>query len=116
MIVHALVTGSLFRAPEQRMAKTGREFVAATIRVKEGDGSQFVRLVAFSESVQAELMRLADGDTSSPTECAHSSRCLKFPPRKFATASKAKCCLWLKPHFSRGSNERSRAFAAHERV
>ena len=58
MTVFALVTGSLFRAPEQRTSKAGKVFVAGTLRFKDGETFQFVRFVAFSESAQAELMRL----------------------------------------------------------
>jgi single-stranded DNA-binding protein len=64
MIV-ALVSGFIFRKPEYRTSKSGKQFVTAAVRVKDGDGSQFVRVVAFSESAMAELMRLSDGDTVS---------------------------------------------------
>jgi hypothetical protein len=40
MIAMALVTGTLFRPPEQRTSKSGKPFVTATIRVKRGDPSQ----------------------------------------------------------------------------
>jgi single-stranded DNA-binding protein len=39
--------------------------VSATIRAKDGDGSQFVHILAFSESVQVELLRLQNGDALS---------------------------------------------------
>jgi single-stranded DNA-binding protein len=58
----AIVTGSLFRAPEQRTSKAGKPYVTATIRVKDGDALQWWRVTAFSESAQAELVRLGDGD------------------------------------------------------
>jgi hypothetical protein len=61
----ALVTGTLFKAPEQRTSKAGKPFVAATIRAKDGEVSQWWRMIAFSESAQAELMRLGDGDACS---------------------------------------------------
>jgi Single-strand binding protein family len=64
-MIAALVTGSLFRAPEQRTSKAGRPFVTATIKAKDGDGFLFVRLVVFSESASAELMRLSDGESLS---------------------------------------------------
>jgi single-stranded DNA-binding protein len=64
-MIAALISGSLYRAPELRTAKTGRQFVTATLRAKEGESSQFVRITAFSESVQAELLRLQDGDALS---------------------------------------------------
>jgi single-stranded DNA-binding protein len=69
MTAHVLITGTLFRAPEQRTSKAGKQFVAATIRVNDGDPStgswQWWKVLAFSESVQAELMRLTDGDAIS---------------------------------------------------
>jgi single-stranded DNA-binding protein len=64
-MIAALISGSLFRAPEQRMSKTGRQFVTTTIRINDVSESRFVNVVAFSESVQSELMRLADGDAVS---------------------------------------------------
>jgi hypothetical protein len=70
MTAMALVTGTLFRPPEQRTSKAGKPFVAATIRVKDGDpstgsgqASQWWKVLAFSEGVQAELLSLQDGDT-----------------------------------------------------
>jgi single-stranded DNA-binding protein len=65
MTVFALVSGSLFRAPEKKTSKSGKDYVTATIRAKDGDASQFWRVTAFSESAQAELMRLVDGDAVS---------------------------------------------------
>jgi single-stranded DNA-binding protein len=62
-MTYALVTGVLFRAPEQRTSKAGKPFVTATLKVKDGDASQFWRVTAFSDSAQAELMRLAEGDS-----------------------------------------------------
>jgi hypothetical protein len=64
-MISALITGALFRSAESRTSKSGKQFVTATVRIKDGDGSQFVRLVAFSESAQAELLRLQDGDCFS---------------------------------------------------
>jgi len=65
MTAFAIVTGSLFKEPEQRTSKTGRPYVTATIRAKDGEVSQWWRVTAFSESAQAELMRLGDGDALS---------------------------------------------------
>jgi single-stranded DNA-binding protein len=62
MSAFALVNGQLFRAPEQRTSKAGKLFVTAAIRAKDGEASQWWRVTAFSESTQAELMRLVDGD------------------------------------------------------
>ena len=63
MTAFALVTGVLFRAPEQRTSKAGKPFVTATIRAKDGETTLWWKVVAFSESAQAELMRLVDGDS-----------------------------------------------------
>ena len=65
MTAFALVTGTLFRAPEQRTSKNGRAFVVATIRAKDGETSQWWKAIAFSESAGAELLRLSDGDALS---------------------------------------------------
>jgi single-stranded DNA-binding protein len=65
MTAHVLVTGTLFRQPEQRTSKAGKPFVTATLKAKDGDEKQWWKLVAFSESAQAELMRLQGGDAVS---------------------------------------------------
>jgi single-stranded DNA-binding protein len=62
MTAFAIVTGSMFKAPEQRTSKTGRPYVTATIRAKDGEVSQWWSVMAFSESAQVELMRLGEGD------------------------------------------------------
>ncbi len=54
MSAFALIAGTLFRAPEAKTSKAGKAFVTATVRVKDGDGSLFWRVVAFSESVRSE--------------------------------------------------------------
>jgi hypothetical protein len=61
-MITALISGSLFRNPECRTSKSGKVFATATLRINDGDGSQYVHVVAFSESAQAELLRLKDGD------------------------------------------------------
>jgi hypothetical protein len=65
MSATALVTGTLFRAPEQRTSKAGKPFVVATIRVKDGDpstgsgqASQWWNVLAFSESARGAGYRL----------------------------------------------------------
>jgi single-stranded DNA-binding protein len=65
MTIIALVTGSLFKAPERRTSKSGKPFAVATIKVRDGDAMQFVRIVMFSESAQTELLRLSEGDSLS---------------------------------------------------
>jgi single-stranded DNA-binding protein len=64
-MIAALVTGALFKATESRTSKSGKPFVTATIRAKGGEGFQFIRLVAFSETAQTELLRLREGDSLS---------------------------------------------------
>lgn len=65
MTAYCLVTGTLFRAPEQKISKTGKPFVVATIRMKDGDATAWWKVLCFSESACAELMRLSDGDAVS---------------------------------------------------
>jgi single-stranded DNA-binding protein len=64
-MIAALIAGTLFRAPEQRTSKTGKPFTTATVKIRDGGGSQFIRIFSFSESCQAELMRLDDSDALS---------------------------------------------------
>ena len=65
MTAYAIVTGSLWKPPEPRTSKAGNPFVTATIRAKDGDAAQWWKIVAFSEDVQTELMRLVEGDVLS---------------------------------------------------
>jgi single-stranded DNA-binding protein len=60
-----LITGTLFRNPEQRTSKAGKPYVTATLSVKDGEESQFWNIVAFAEGAQTELMRLGEGDSIS---------------------------------------------------
>lgn len=62
MSVAILLTGKLERAPEQRMSRNGAPFTMATLRVSAGTELQFWRIFVFSESAQAELARLGEGD------------------------------------------------------
>jgi hypothetical protein len=65
MTAHVLVNGTLFRAPEQRTSKTGKPFVSATLKCVDGETLQWWKVVVFSESAQAELMRLGEDDALS---------------------------------------------------
>lgn len=61
-MIAALINGSLFRACEQRTSKAGKLYATGVVRVKDGDGSLFIRITAFGETAQTELLRLQDGD------------------------------------------------------
>ena len=65
MTAFALISGALFRAPELKTAKTGKPYVAASLRVTADNATDYWSVLAFSESAQAELMRLAEGDKVS---------------------------------------------------
>lgn len=62
MTVLVLVSGSLFRAPERRVSKAGKPFVTTKIKATSGGELQFWSVAAFSETAQAELLRLDTGD------------------------------------------------------
>jgi single-stranded DNA-binding protein len=66
MTAVALITGALFRAPELKTAKTGKPYATATVKVAADNAVDFWSVLAFSESAQAELMRLGEGDKISP--------------------------------------------------
>jgi single-stranded DNA-binding protein len=65
MTALALITGALSRAPELRTAKSGKAYCTATIKVAAGSEIEFWSIMGFSESAQAELMRLGEGDKIS---------------------------------------------------
>jgi single-stranded DNA-binding protein len=61
----ALIFGALSCAPESKTAKSGKPYVAATIKVAADNATDYWRIFAFSESGQAELSRLGEGDKVS---------------------------------------------------
>jgi single-stranded DNA-binding protein len=66
MTAQVLVQGTLFHPPESRTGKTsGKNFVAATIKVRDGEAAQIWKVLAFSTEAQNELLRLDDGDALS---------------------------------------------------
>jgi single-stranded DNA-binding protein len=65
LTAHALIQGTLFRSPERKVSRGGKPYVSATIRVRDGEGSQFWRVTVFSEGAGEEMMRLQDGDAVS---------------------------------------------------
>lgn len=62
MSAQVLIRGTLFRSAEQRTSKSGKPFVTATLRCREGEATEWWKVLLFSESAQAELLRLQDGD------------------------------------------------------
>jgi Single-strand binding protein family len=64
-MIHALVTGALWEAPAQHTSKNGNPFVAATVKIKDGDGAQWVKVLAFPTDAQDALLRLGAGDAIS---------------------------------------------------
>jgi single-stranded DNA-binding protein len=66
MTAFALISGSLFKAPERKVSKNGNAFATATVKMRADDNrTEFWRLVTFSESAVEELMRLNEGDNLS---------------------------------------------------
>jgi len=65
MTAHVLVTGAIFPAPESRTSKAGKTFWTATIKAKGDDALTWWKIIVFSESAGAELLRLSDGDAVS---------------------------------------------------
>lgn len=65
MSASVLLSGTLFKAPEQRQSRNGNSFTTATMKVESGSDAQFWRLFVFSETQQSELLRLQQGDALS---------------------------------------------------
>jgi hypothetical protein len=63
MSASVLIHGVLFKDPERRTSRAGKEFITAKVRDDNGDAVLWWRLICFSESAGAELLALRDGDT-----------------------------------------------------
>jgi single-stranded DNA-binding protein len=66
-MIHCLVSGTIFREVAQRTSKTGKPYASATLRAKDGDTAQFIRVTVFSESSQVDLLQLSEGDAVAVT-------------------------------------------------
>jgi hypothetical protein len=62
MSIFALASGTLFRRPERKVSKAGKPYVSAKLRSGDGDSTIWIALFAFSDTAQAELSALDDGD------------------------------------------------------
>jgi hypothetical protein len=60
MSVAILISGSIFREPQQRVSQSGKSYVTTTIKATTSDNSSsdFWSVLCFSASAGAELMRL----------------------------------------------------------
>jgi hypothetical protein len=67
MTVHVLVTGTLFRAAEQKISQAHKRYVTATMKAASVDASnsEFWTVLAFSDTAQSELLRLGAGEKFS---------------------------------------------------
>ena len=66
MSAFALVTGTIFRAPLQKISKAGKPYTTCTVKAGADDtGGDFWNVLSFSESSQLELLRLEVGDAVS---------------------------------------------------
>src|ERR1700730_4553939 len=66
-MILGLITGTIFREVAQRTSKTGKAYAYATLRAKDGDTAQFIRVTVFSESSQVDLLQLSEGDAVAVT-------------------------------------------------
>ena len=65
-MIDAIVSGKVYGKPAQRNSKTGAAFTVAKLRVAtSASESLFVNVIAFSESAQAALLALDDGDAAA---------------------------------------------------
>jgi single-stranded DNA-binding protein len=67
MTAFALVTGTLFRPPLQKISKAGKPYTVCTVKAGADDSGtgDFWSIICFSESAQLELLRLEAGDAVS---------------------------------------------------
>ena len=64
MSVAILVSGTLFKEPQQRTSQSGKRYVTTTVKAAAADNasSDFWNVLAFGTTAGAELMRLAIGE------------------------------------------------------
>ena len=62
MPAKVVVSGTLYQMAEKRALAPGKSCVTATLLARDGEHARLWPIVAFSEAVQSELMRLAAGD------------------------------------------------------
>jgi single-stranded DNA-binding protein len=67
MTAFVLITGTLFRAAEQKTSQAGKRYVTATMKAASVDASnsEFWSVLAFSDTAQTELLRLGAGEKLS---------------------------------------------------
>ena len=65
-MIEAIISGKVYGKPAQRTSKTGAAFTVAKLRVAtSASESLFVNVIAFSDSAQAALLALDDGDAAA---------------------------------------------------
>ena len=65
-MIEAIISGKAYGKPAQRTSKTGAAFTVAKLRVAtSASESLFVNVIAFSDSAQAALLALDDGDAAA---------------------------------------------------
>jgi hypothetical protein len=82
MTTTVLVSGTLCHAPQSLTKARGR-LVTATLKGKVGNHTQLFHVVALSETAQAELMQLAEGDALSVQGSLHAKPGKKDAKTKF---------------------------------
>ena len=67
MSTFALISGTIIRAPLQKISKAGKPYIVCTVKVgaDDGNGDSFWSVLIFSESAQLEMLRLEIGDAVS---------------------------------------------------
>jgi hypothetical protein len=67
MTAFVLITGTLFRAAEQKTSQAGKRYLTATVKAASVDASnsEFWSVLAFSDTAQTELLRLEAGEKLS---------------------------------------------------
>ena len=65
-MIEAITSGKVYGKPAQRTSKTGAVFTVAKLRIAtSASESMFVNVIAFSDSAQAALLALDDGDAAA---------------------------------------------------
>ena len=61
-MIRGIISGVLTRQAEERLSKTGKTYLKATIRDGSGDGARWISVFAFADAVRETIADMAGGD------------------------------------------------------
>ena len=67
MSATALISGKLFREPEAKVSRAGKYYASATVRVGDGEGATWWKVLSFSENWLVMVPRALSHSATRPS-------------------------------------------------